>query len=669
MPPQGVATHAGDASRSRRRPRKPGSPSVLVRRASMLLPPIWRAQLSAHGNSHRRVSRELLGDVLIANDHPVSSELCEVIDELLAAEAVEPVELLGAHARQAQWGHAGATRVGVWRGDITTLRVDAIVNAANDAGLGCFQPEHRCIDNVIHRAAGPRLRESCRKAMQERRSRLSAGTAPIVTPGHALPARHVLHVTGPQVRSGSEPTAEQSAQLAAAYRNCLGAAKARGIRSIAFPCLSTGLFGFPQQLAAELALRTVRDWLCLDANAGAMDAVVFNVFTPKDAELYTTMAPHVFSASQAEPLPALPAKVGDLAVAPALRRAAEFLAEADAVIVSAGAGLSVAAGTNVYGSKRDFEAAYPDMVRRWGIRTAYECMGLFYRDDIPNEAKWGYQARHMNNMGFSFPPSGGYGLVKDILAATVGEEYFVHTSNVDDCFPRSGFNPERLYTPQGSWTFYQCMRPCRSDSVFPSWRMLDEVVPQVDPESGELPPGAVPRCPNCGGLTFGNVRGGSWFLHKEYEEQQDRMVAWVDELVASDKKVVVLEIGAGFNTPTVTRFPMESIVRELGERGVLIRINPAEAEVPGDINAISIPRGWDALRPISEGIEEIRVSAEPARADWALQAHAQQQHLGRHHSSDMWRVFKARYGHFDWRIFLRQLRAEDDDDEEERMNL
>lgn len=205
-------------------------------------------------------------------------------------------------------------RLALWQGDITTLRIGAIVNAANEQGLGCFQPDHRCIDNVIHRAAGPRLRASCARELQRRsevwRGRLPTGEA-MVTPGFGLPADFVVHTPGPV---GEDPKA-----LAACYRNVLELCRGQRIRTVAFCCISTGLFGYPSDRAAEVAVRTVRDWLnaaeapeaagaaCGDAGDSApleagggpgaavppppkppppLDLVVFNTFLDKDFQIY-----------------------------------------------------------------------------------------------------------------------------------------------------------------------------------------------------------------------------------------------------------------------------------------------------------------------------------------------------------------------------------------------
>jgi len=162
----------------------------------------------------------------------------------------------------------------LWQGDITRLRVDAIVNAANSVGLGCWQPLHSCIDNAIHSAAGLQLRQECNRVLHG--GRIATGEA-IITPGFNLPARYVIHTVGPIIPDGV-PTREQEHQLADCYRNCLMLAEANGCRSIAFCCISTGEFRFPNQRAAEIAVET-----CRAANIN----VVFNVFKDIDYAIYS----------------------------------------------------------------------------------------------------------------------------------------------------------------------------------------------------------------------------------------------------------------------------------------------------------------------------------------------------------------------------------------------
>lgn len=171
-------------------------------------------------------------------------------------------------------------RVLLWRGDITTLAVDAIVNAANSQMLGCWVPGHCCIDNAIHTYSGVQLRAECARLMEEQGAEEPTGMAKM-TPAYNLPCKRVIHTVGP-IANG-DPTDLHRAQLASCYANCLDLAAGEGLTSIAFCCISTGVFGFPQGEAAQIAVRTVAEWL--GSHGGEM-SVVFNVFSESDERIY-----------------------------------------------------------------------------------------------------------------------------------------------------------------------------------------------------------------------------------------------------------------------------------------------------------------------------------------------------------------------------------------------
>jgi len=181
--------------------------------------------------------------------------------------------------------------VGMWKGDITTLQIDAIVNAANKYLLGCFTPNHACIDNVIHCRAGPLLREECRRIVEKLPSKKEPTGKAQLTLGYNLPARYVIHTIGPIIRQGQP---EKPEELASCYRECLNLAKKAALRSIAFCCISTGVFGYPQESAAHVALKTVKEWLSEGDNQEHVDLVVFNVFTDADKALYERFIPRYF---------------------------------------------------------------------------------------------------------------------------------------------------------------------------------------------------------------------------------------------------------------------------------------------------------------------------------------------------------------------------------------
>lgn len=175
------------------------------------------------------------------------------------------------------------SRLRLWQGDITRLKADAIVNAANSALLGCFIPMHKCIDNAIHSAAGVELRLECNRLMQKQGYAEPTGRAKI-TKGYNLPARYVIHTVGPIV-AGGIPTRQQEKQLADCYRSCLATAEAHKLESLAFCCISTGEFGFPQQRAAEIAVATVLDYLD-NTKYTTIKTIVFDVFSRNDYTIY-----------------------------------------------------------------------------------------------------------------------------------------------------------------------------------------------------------------------------------------------------------------------------------------------------------------------------------------------------------------------------------------------
>ena len=176
---------------------------------------------------------------------------------------------------------AGGT-LALWQGDITTLRIDAIVNAANAAMLGCFRPMHACIDNAIHSGAGPRLREDCARIMAIQGHEEPTGAAK-VTRGFNLPARYVLHTVGPIVNGPLN--GEHDSLLTSCYHACLDLAAELGdARSVAFCSISTGVFGYPKAPAATTAIEAVSEWLL--KHPDTLDLVVFNVFSDEDRLVY-----------------------------------------------------------------------------------------------------------------------------------------------------------------------------------------------------------------------------------------------------------------------------------------------------------------------------------------------------------------------------------------------
>ena len=177
--------------------------------------------------------------------------------------------------------------ISIWQGDITRLRGDAIVNAANSQMLGCFVPMHTCIDNCIHTFAGIQLRAECSRQMKKMRARYGRDyeqptAVPMLTDAYNLPAKKVIHVVGPIVQDDLTPELEQD--LADCYTNTLELCAENDLRSVAFCCISTGVFRFPNKRAAEIAVHTVKQWL--ETHPGKVDRVIFNVFKDEDRRYY-----------------------------------------------------------------------------------------------------------------------------------------------------------------------------------------------------------------------------------------------------------------------------------------------------------------------------------------------------------------------------------------------
>ena len=234
------------------------------------------AQLPPQEHAQRQLLRSLMN---LRPPRPLDPAFLTVQDALLTAEAAEKGVVDGA----ALLPTAASPRLILWQGDITRLKVDAIVNAANSALLGCFVPCHGCIDNAIHSAAGLQLREECFQLMQAQGRPEPHGRAKL-TGGYNLPARYVLHTVGPIIQD--RVTRKDREELASCYRACLDLATARGLESVAFCCISTGEFHFPNQEAAEIAVRTVTEFL---QHPSSIRKVIFNVFKDLDAAIYRSL--------------------------------------------------------------------------------------------------------------------------------------------------------------------------------------------------------------------------------------------------------------------------------------------------------------------------------------------------------------------------------------------
>lgn len=228
-------------------------------------------EIPAEEGEQKRLLRSLFN---IRMPRPVSNEFLEIQDAYLQEEIrrkgivdIAQLEPIG-------------EGIYLWQGDITTLRCDAIVNAANSQMLGCFVPCHGCIDNAIHTYAGVQLRAACEEIMGRQGHEEETGKAKI-TPAFNLPCQYVLHTVGPIVQY--QLTDKDRGMLASCYRSCLELAEKNGVKSLAFCCISTGEFHFPNDKAAEIAVQTVQEY---KKRTHSKIEVIFNVFKDADYKIY-----------------------------------------------------------------------------------------------------------------------------------------------------------------------------------------------------------------------------------------------------------------------------------------------------------------------------------------------------------------------------------------------
>ena len=248
----------------------------LIRELQREMPQYKEIEIPKEESEQWRLLRSLFN---VRPPYPASDDFLKVQDEYLS-EVIRRRGIVDAAALPAV---KADSRMSLWKGDITALKADAIVNAANSALLGCWQPCHSCIDNIIHSLSGVQLRIKCNELMEAQGHEEETGKAKI-TPAYNLPCKYVLHTVGPII---SGPLQKSDCDLLArCYQSCLELAVENGCRSIAFCCIYTGVFHFPNDKAAEIAVRTVTSFL--DTRKEDI-RVIFNVFKDVDLHIYQTL--------------------------------------------------------------------------------------------------------------------------------------------------------------------------------------------------------------------------------------------------------------------------------------------------------------------------------------------------------------------------------------------
>ncbi|MFJ8109563.1 NAD-dependent protein deacetylase of SIR2 family [Streptomyces sp. NPDC096132] len=280
--------------------------------------------------------------------------------------------------------------------------------------------------------------------------------------------------------------------------------------------------------------------------------------------------------------PSTSARPVDVAAAAGILRT--WLDEADRVLIAAGAGLSAAAGYD-YGDVERFKELFPALYRL-GLRSRY-LLGV----PLPADMMWGYWAVHIHDIRFHSRPNPLYRRLRALLG---DRDHWVMTSNVDALFARNGFEPDRVFTPQGDYGRLQCTVPCTRET-WDSEPIYDRIIAAYDPGTGRVTdPAVLPVCPRCGADVFPHVRVGPEFVDGACRAAGERLTRWLGD-APGEARLLVLEIGAGFNTPGVIRLPAENVVRHTpGAR--LVRINPDHPEVPTDLGARALSVPFDADR-------------------------------------------------------------------------
>ncbi|KAF7342175.1 A1pp-domain-containing protein [Mycena venus] len=408
------------------------------------------------------------------------------------------------------------------------------------------------------------LRADCYTIMQAQGGQEPDGYAK-VTKAWSLPCGYVLHTVGPQLNRGSAPSKEEEEALSGCYTSCLDLADELGtIDAVAFPCISTGLFAFPGDVAARLALRAVDGWLA--AHPTTNMRVVFTLFLPADVENYTQALSAVFPAIVAQTSkkirPLLPPGVVDA------------IKNADAIMIRAGAGLSVDAvhkelGLGLdYTSPTVFSTLYPGLVKSTKMRCLYDTFG----NDFPDaNTALAFRLLHAHTI-LNWGPTPVYAALHKLVHTVANKDYFVVTSNADRLFFQSGFDPARIYTPQGGYALLQCMQPCSPHAYFPIQPFIDRALPHLDRATVRFPDDVFeevrPHCPRCGSVdVFLNVRAAGWFLETPQAGERAAYEGFIARCVRDGKRLLLLELGAGFNTPSVIRWPGERMAKDGGGEG------------------------------------------------------------------------------------------------------
>lgn len=275
-----------------------------------------------------------------------------------------------------------------------------------------------------------------------------------------------------------------------------------------------------------------------------------------------------------------------------IAKAAKLIKEADYILVGAGAGLSSAGGLN-YGDSKLFKEWFPKL-SRLGINTIGEAISLYWSvDDLNRRNFWAYWANHINKIRYEAPALKPYLYLFEVLK---DKNHFIITTNVDGQFIKGGFNEEKIFAPQGDYGLFQCEKRCY-DELFHNKTFIDKMISNINNDEFAVQEEDIPRCPKCGLYMAKNLRVDDTFVEAPHMKKQKDYIDFVNN--SMDGKLILIELGVGFNTPVIIRWPFERITSRHPD-AVLIRINMDYPEVPQEISSKSLSFSDNILKVIND---------------------------------------------------------------------
>lgn len=275
-----------------------------------------------------------------------------------------------------------------------------------------------------------------------------------------------------------------------------------------------------------------------------------------------------------------------------IKKAIQGIKEADAVVVGAGSGMTASGGMS-YMDPKLLEKWYPEF-SELGFKGVMQVQSMFWHLNEKNVLEyWGYWARHINLVRFRLGILEPYQVLRNILN---NRNYFIKTINADGQFQKVGFEPEKVTEPQGNFEYFQCIKPCCWDIVYPNEDRIKAMAASIN-EKHQISRELIPRCPNCGNFLIPNLRFDDKYVEEPHHRTSRNYETFIE--ANSEKKLLFLELGVGYTTPEIIRFPFENMTQSL-ENAQLIRINLGMAEIPEKISDKSISIDADITRVLSD---------------------------------------------------------------------